>query len=121
MRSGRWTVSGHNFSNYKVWTVGYSRGGAVIDLFGKAINDNISDYDMVPEDFYVYAFGAPRASTVATDYANIHDVKDGDDLLLGYLFPELWGFYNTETYEEIFQSQNPIIRADENIPDKTPR
>ena len=112
-------VSGHNFSNYKVWAVGYSRGGAVIDLFGKAINDNISDYDMAPEDFYVYAFGAPRASTVATGYTNIHDVKDGNDLLLGYLFPELWGFYNTGTYEEIHPADLSITTSVVNIADLT--
>ncbi|MBQ6414523.1 hypothetical protein IJI28_02795 [Candidatus Saccharibacteria bacterium] len=94
-------ISDHNLSNYKTWAVGYSRGGAVIDLFGKAVNANITDYEMSPDDFYVYTFGAPRASTIATGYANIHDVKDGNDLLLGYVFPELWGFYNTGTYEEI--------------------
>lgn len=94
-------ISDHNLSNYKTWAVGYSRGGAVIDLFGKAVNANITDYEMSSDDFYVYTFGAPRASIVATGYANIHDVKDGNDLLLGYVFPELWGFYNTGTYEEI--------------------
>lgn len=94
-------LSSHDFSNYKVWVVGYSRGGAVVDLFAKNINANISDYGLSPEDFYVYTFGAPRASVTETKYSNIHDVKDGNDLLLGYVFPELWGFYNTGVYEEI--------------------
>lgn len=94
-------ITAHNLSNYKTWAVGYSRGGAVIDLFSKAVNTNITDYEMAPDDFYVYTFGAPRASIVATNFTNIHDVKDGNDLLLGYVFPELWGFYNTGTYEEI--------------------
>ena len=68
----------------------------------KNINANIENYKMAPDDFYVYTFGAPRASTVeTTGYSNIHDVKDGNDLLLGYVFPELWGFYNTGVYEEI--------------------
>ncbi len=94
-------ITEHNLSNYKTWAVGYSRGGAVIDLFAKNINTNIANYEMASDDFYVYTFGAPKASTVATNYNNIHDVKDGNDLLLGYVFPELWGFYNTGTYEEI--------------------
>ena len=94
-------ISARDLKNYKVWVVGYSRGGAVIDLFAKNINANISNYKMSPDDFYVYTFGAPRASAVETRYANIHDVKDGNDLLLGYLFPEVWGFYNTGVYEEI--------------------
>ena len=94
-------IASRDFSNYKVWIVGYSRGGAVVDLAAKNINANIENYKMAPDDFYVYTFGAPRASTVETGYSNIHDVKDGNDLLLGYVFPELWGFYNTGVYEEI--------------------
>ena len=108
-------VTKHHFTNYKTWAVGYSRGGAVIDLFGKAINANIKNYQMAPDDFYVYTFGAPRASTVATNYTNIHDVKDGNDLLLGYVFPELWGFYNTGTYEEIHPADLEITTSLVNI------
>ena len=81
--------------------VGYSRGGAVVDLAAKTINANIADYDISPDNFYAYTFGAPRASITETKYPNIHDVKDGNDLLLGYVFPEAWGFYNTGIYEEI--------------------
>ena len=90
-----------NLDDYKTWMVGYSRGGAVVDLVGKIINTNINSYGMQPEDFYVYTFGAPRASETATNFSNIHDVKDGNDLILGYVFPEVWGFYNTGVYEEI--------------------
>ena len=90
-----------HLSDYKIWMVGYSRGGAVVDLAAKMINENLSDYAMEADDFYVYTFGAPRASLTEPGFANIHDVKDGNDLLLGYVFPELWGFYNTGTYEEI--------------------
>ena len=110
-------IAAHNLSNYKTWAVGYSRGGAVIDLFGKAINANITDYEMSPDDFYVYTFGAPRASIVATNYTNIHDVKDGNDLLLGYVFPELWGFYNTGTYEEIHPADLDITTSMVSIAD----
>ena len=94
-------LSSRELANYKVWVVGYSRGGAVIDLFAKNINANLANYQLASDDFYIYTFGAPRASLMETQYTNIHDVKDGNDLLLGYVFPELWGFYNTGTYEEI--------------------
>lgn len=104
-------ISAHGFENYKVWAVGYSRGGAVIDLFAKNINANISNYDMTADDFYVYTFGAPRASITETEYANIHDVKDGNDLVLGYLFPEIWGFYNTGVYEEIHPADVKVATA----------
>ncbi|MBR3257286.1 hypothetical protein IKG02_03315 [Candidatus Saccharibacteria bacterium] len=110
-------VESNNFSNYKLWVVGYSRGGAVVDLFSKAINENIENYSLVPDDFYAYTFGAPRASITETNFSNIHDVKDGNDLLLGYLFPEAWGFYNTGTYEEIHPADLEIMTSVVNISD----
>ena len=105
----------NHLSNYKIWMVGYSRGGAVVDLVAKKINENIIDYDMKADDFYVYTFGAPRASLTEPGYTNIHDVKDGNDLLLGYVFPELWGFYNTGTYEEIHPADLKIATSAINI------
>ena len=112
-------IDNHNFASYKVWVVGYSRGGAVVDLFAKQINANIKNYKMASEDFYVYTFGAPRASITETKYQNIHDVKDGNDLLLGYVFPEAWGFYNTGTYEEIHPADLEITTAMVDISDLT--
>lgn len=103
--------------NYKIWVVGYSRGGAVVDLFAKNINMNIDNYKMSSDDFYVYTFGAPKASMVETNYSNIHDVKDGNDLLLGYVFPEEWGFYNTGAYEEIHPADIEITTAVVDISD----
>lgn len=100
-----------DLADYKVWVVGYSRGGAVVDLFAKTINENIDNYAMAAEDFYVYTFGAPRASVTETGYSNIHDVKDGNDLLLGYIFPEAWGFYNTGVYEEIHSADLEITTS----------
>lgn len=107
----------NHLSDYKIWMVGYSRGGAVVDLAAKMINENLSDYDMAADDFYVYTFGAPRASVTEPGYANIHDVKDGNDLLLGYVFPELWGFYNTGVYEEIHPADLAIPVSVVNIAD----
>ncbi len=110
-------LSSRSLTNYKVWVVGYSRGGAAVDLFAKAINANIQNYQLSPDDFYVYTFGAPKASVTATNYTNIHDVKDGNDLLLGYVFPDLWGFYNTGTYEEIHPADLNITTSMINISD----
>lgn len=104
-------LASHSFANYKVWVAGYSRGGAVIDLFAKNINEHIANYQMSPDDFYAYTFGAPRASITETKYTNIHDVKDGNDLLLGYVFPKLWGFYNTGIYEEIHPADLEITTS----------
>ena len=105
----------NQLSDYKIWMVGYSRGGAVVDLAAKMINEDLSNYDMEANDFYAYTFGAPRASVTEPGYTNIHDVKDGNDLLLGYVFPELWGFYNTGTYEEIHPADLEISTSVINI------
>ena len=112
-------IANHGLTNYKIWMVGYSRGGAVIDLVGKKINQSLSKYDMQVEDLYAYTFGAPRASVTETKYSNIHDVKDGNDLLLGYFFPEAWGFYNTGTYEEIHPADLAISTKAINTTDLT--
>lgn len=101
----------YDLSNYKIWMVGYSRGGAVVDLAAKKINQNLSSYDMAADGFYAYTFGAPRASVTEPQYTNIHDVKDGNDLLLGYVYPEEWGFYNTGTYEEIHPANLTITAS----------
>ena len=108
-------IDTNHLSDYKIWMVGYSRGGAVVDLVAKMINENLSDYDMKADDFYVYTFGAPRASLTDPGYTNIHDVKDGNDLLLGYVFPELWGFHNTGTHEEIHPADLEIATSVINI------
>ena len=110
-------LASRNLSNYKTWVVGYSRGGAVVDLFAKYINENLSSYQMKAEDFYAYTFGAPRASEKETNFTNIHDVKDGNDLILGYVFPEIWGFYNTGKYEEINPADLEITASLVNITD----
>ena len=110
-------LSARNLDNYKLWVVGYSRGGAVVDLFAKTINENLNAYGIASDDFYAYTFGAPRASLTAPGYTNIHDVKDGNDLLLGYVFPELWGLYNTGTYEEIHPADLEIPSSVINIAD----
>ncbi|MBQ6396140.1 hypothetical protein IJH89_00975 [Candidatus Saccharibacteria bacterium] len=110
-------LSSRSLENYKLWIVGYSRGGAVVDLAGKAINERLSDFSLDSNDLYIYTFGAPRASVTAPAYSNIHDVKDGNDLILGYLFPEAWGFSNTGVYEEIHPADLKITTSVVDITD----
>ena len=110
-------INERGLSNYKIWMVGYSRGGAVIDLVAKKVNEHLGSFDMRSGDLYAYTFGAPKASVTETKYNNIHDVKNGNDLLLGYLFPEQWGFYNTGVYEEIHPADISIPETIINVED----
>lgn len=112
-------IANHDLKNNKIWIVGYSRGGAVVDLTAKKINQNLAAYNVTADDLYAYTFGAPKASVVETKCTNIHDVKDGNDLLLGYMFPKQWGFYNTGVYEEIHEADLEIATYSVNIEDLT--
>ncbi len=112
-------ISERGLSNCKIWMVGYSRGGAVIDLVAKKVNENLDAFGISADDLYAYTFGAPRASVIETKYSNIHDVKDGNDLLLGYVFPEKWGFYNTGVYEEIHEADLMIPETIINVENLT--
>ena len=69
-------LSTRNLTNYKLWIVGYSRGGAVVDLVAKKINENLSNYDMEANDFYAYTFGAPRASLTETKFSKVSRKKE---------------------------------------------
>lgn len=56
----------------KVWTVGYSRGGAVVNLIGKKLIDDPVGYlgDTVTldsGDLYAYTFGTPAAADAGND------------------------------------------------------
>ena len=88
-----------------------------MDLVTKTINQDLARFSVSADDLYAYTFGAPRASMTEPGYTNVHDVKDGDDLLLGYMFPEQWGFHNTGTYEEIHAADLEIATYAVNIED----
>ena len=112
-------IANHNLKNNKIWIVGYSRGGGVVDLVSKKINQNLATFGITANDLYAYTFGAPRASITNPEYSNTHDVKDGNDLLMGYLFPGQWGFYNTGTYESIHDADLEIPTYSINTTDLT--
>ena len=61
--------------NIKIWTVGYSRGAAIVDLIAKRLIDSPAQYlgaavTLAPENLYAYTFGTPSAADVNNDPAN---------------------------------------------------
>ncbi len=75
----------------KLWITGFSRGGAVADLTGKYINEELSDYGITADGLYVYTFEAPAASCERTGCANIHNVRSPNDAI-PLVLPAVWGF-----------------------------
>lgn len=92
----------------KFWVTGYSRGGAVANLVGKALNENLADYGISQDEIYVYTFEAPRSSDSDVSYPNIHNIIDRRDLIT-YVYPEIWGMYNNGVAEYIGSEDDTIM------------
>lgn len=92
--------------NIKLWTAGYSRGGAIANMTGAALDLGHELGDGVylsPENIYCYCFEAPRGAqrSDADDpvFKNIHNIINPDDMVT-YCSFEDWDFvrYGTDHY-----------------------
>ena len=77
----------------KIWAMGYSRGGAAADLFGKYLNQSASTMGINQDNIYVYTFESPHTTTGDVTFTNIHNCVDENDFI-PYTVPALWGFSN---------------------------
>ncbi|MBQ3416531.1 MAG: dockerin type I repeat-containing protein [Ruminococcus sp.] len=82
----------YNITQAKYWVVGYSRSGAVANLFGRALNRDLSGFCTAVDDIYVYTFESALGCADNTAYANIHNIIDLNDMIT-YLYPALWSMY----------------------------
>ena len=85
-------ISEYNITKAKYWVVGYSRSGAVANLFGRALNRDLSGFRTTADDIYVYAFEAAVGSAENVAYENIHNIIDLRDTVT-YVYPALWSLY----------------------------
>ena len=114
----------------KIWTTGYSRGAAVVNLIGAALDDDAVGYlglSVSAENIYAYTFGTPL--TASTDlnpraevYQNIHNYYADYDAV-AMLPGSEWNFdrygkdealdvHNTETKEcmlSFLKELNPAV------------
>ena len=79
----------HDLKGSKLWITGFSRAGAVADMTGKLVNENLDTFGITQNDLYDYAFAVPRASEKALGYENIHDIVDANDLVTKVM-PKGW-------------------------------
>ncbi len=82
----------------KIWTSGYSRGGATANMVGAALDkmDTLGNgTKLTPENVYCYTYEAPKGGQkdLAQDkvYDNIHNLISENDLV-PTLVPADWGF-----------------------------
>ena len=95
----------------KLWIVGYSRAGAICELAGKYINEHLKEFGTSADDLYVYTFEAPAASSVYSEYANIHSVMNPNDIV-PLVYPEVWGLYHTGVPEPLDCEDITIYRKE---------
>ena len=91
----------------KIWVTGYSRGAAVANLLGAALDEGaLSDTGILcaPEDIFVYCFECPAGAVrvECTDpalYSNIFNILNRNDPV-PYLAPDILDFcrYGTDVY-----------------------
>lgn len=91
----------------KFWITGFSRAGAISNLVGKRINENLSEYGTTESDIYTYTFEAANASTDKTVYKNIHNITNKSDLV-PYFYPEKWGIYLNGIKEYIGEDTDTV-------------
>lgn len=85
-------IDSNGLENVKIWMAGYSRAGALADLTGVYINNNLNEFNTTADDLYIYTFEAPAASVDDTIYDNIYNIVNTNDLI-PFVYPYSWGFY----------------------------
>ena len=88
--------------NIKLWTVGFSRGGAVANMVAGELTDGNACGGVVfkPGNIYAYTFEAPQGYTGNSyGYANIHNYINLYDLV-PLVAPSVWQFHRYNRRDE---------------------
>lgn len=85
-------IQSKNLDNVKLWITGYSRAGAIADLTGVYINNNLEEFNTTADDLYIYTFEAPAASVDDAVFDNIYSVRNKNDII-PFVYPKQWGFH----------------------------
>lgn len=100
-------IEQYGIDSAKYWVTGYSRSGAVGNLFGRELNKDPEKFRTTEDDIYVYTFEAANGSTDSTVYENIHSTINRNDFIT-YLYPSVWGIYSNGTPEYIGNADERI-------------
>ena len=107
----------NKIDKYKLLVSGYSRAGAVSNLVGVHLNEDLKSYNMDDDDMYIYTFEAPKGVKEDNEYKNIHNVVNKNDLVT-HFYPETWGLYRSGIEEDITTERSTIKEKYLNIMSK---
>lgn len=100
-------IEQYGIESAKYWVTGYSRSGAVGNLFGRELNKDPGKFRTTEDDIYVYTFEAANGSADSTVYENIHSTINRSDFIT-CLYPSEWGIYSNGTPEYIGNEDEKI-------------
>lgn len=98
----------HGITLAKYWVTGYSRSGAVANLFGRELNKAPERFFTSADDIFVYTFEAAKGSADDTVYENIHNIIDRRDLIT-YVYPGEWNINNNGVPELIGNTDDTVM------------
>ena len=87
-RIGAYLLS-RGIKHAKYWVSGYSRSGAVANLVGRTLNENLDAFATTANDIYVYTYEAPRCTDSPAAFENIHNFIDSNDPIPA-VYPAVW-------------------------------
>lgn len=95
----------NDLSGAKIWITGFSRSACIADLTGKYINQHLDEFGITDDDLYAYTFETPAASAEDTNYENIHNILNPDDIVTK-VYPAEWNL-TTCGVDEIIEQDEP--------------
>ena len=98
----------HDIASAKYWVTGYSRSGAVANLFGRELNKAPEKFYTSADDIFVYTFEAAIGSSDDTVYENIHHIIDRRDPVT-YVYPAEWGLHSNGVIEYIGTTDDTVM------------
>lgn len=97
-------LSENNYTNYKLWLSGYSRGGAISNVLSHYILSK-GELTIAKKDMFVYTFECPKGldKNNAPEYENVFNIVYSGDTVT-YLAPSEYGFARCGIDIDLYQS-----------------
>ena len=98
----------YGIASAKYWVMGYSRSGAVANLFGRELNADPERFLTCADDIFVYTVEAANGSADDTVFENIHNIVDRRDIIT-YVYPNNWSLYSNGIVEYIGTTDDTVM------------
>ena len=94
------------YSKYKtkVFITGYSRAGAIAEIFSASLTDDAEKYGMTADDIYSYSIEAPSSDPSPKEYRNIHHIVNDQDMV-PLLPPDQYGMKPYGVIHQVYDDE----------------